>query len=186
MRTGFTTGACAQAGVRACLDALVTGIWAEKVRIRLPNGRNADFSLKSYESGMRGGLPWALASIIKDGGVARGEDDGHIPPGLSLEIFQSRNDLGNIVRDKKETRPEGKPSRQTFNMAPPSAKETASSQKPGEGRPVRVGTLRFHANNVDDRPAIHPRSLPGRSALHGNSPGEFPSPGDGEKSFSSA
>lgn len=68
VRTGFTTGACAQAGVRACLDALVNGVWAEKVRIRLPNGRNADFSLKSYESGMRGGLPWALASIIKDGG----------------------------------------------------------------------------------------------------------------------
>jgi len=68
LRTGFTTGACAQAGVRACLDALVSGSWARRVTIRLPNGRRAEFALQKYESGVRGGHPWAMASIIKDGG----------------------------------------------------------------------------------------------------------------------
>lgn len=68
VRTGFTTGACAQAGVRACLDALVTGEWTEKVKIRLPNGRSAEFVLQTHESGTRSGRPWASASIIKDGG----------------------------------------------------------------------------------------------------------------------
>lgn len=70
VRTGFTTGACAQAGVRACIDALVTGLWAPEVVIRLPNGKSAKFLLHAWAFGeVQGSGPViATASIIKDGG----------------------------------------------------------------------------------------------------------------------
>ncbi len=68
MRTGYTTGACAQAGVRAGLDALLTGQRPEQVKIRLPNGRNVEFPIARSDSGVLDGRPWALISVIKDGG----------------------------------------------------------------------------------------------------------------------
>jgi len=91
VRTGFTTGACAQAGVRACLDAILSGEWSGTVRIRLPNGRSAEFALNRRESGVRDGCPWAMAAIIKDGG-----DDPDCTHGAEIVTELSLTDDGKI------------------------------------------------------------------------------------------
>lgn len=64
LRTGFTTGACATAGVKAAYLRILTGEWAENVQITLPRGGTPVFVLYSKsvcES-------YATASIIKDAG----------------------------------------------------------------------------------------------------------------------
>ncbi|MHB1606325.1 MAG: cobalt-precorrin-5B (C(1))-methyltransferase [Leptospirales bacterium] len=67
MRTGFTTGACAQAGVKACLKSLLENRPQESVEVTLPIGRKARFSL--HRSALDSDDPTkAMASIIKDGG----------------------------------------------------------------------------------------------------------------------
>ncbi|MHB1285133.1 MAG: cobalt-precorrin-5B (C(1))-methyltransferase [Leptospirales bacterium] len=67
MRTGFTTGACAQAGVKACLRSLLENRAQESVEVLLPIGRKARFVL--HRSSLDADDPTtAMASIIKDGG----------------------------------------------------------------------------------------------------------------------
>lgn len=67
MRTGFTTGACAQGGVRACVDALLTGRWEPSVQVKLPNGKITRFTLHSFRFDPINPTE-ATVSIIKDGG----------------------------------------------------------------------------------------------------------------------
>lgn len=67
LRTGFSTGACAQAGVKACLESIRQNHPQNIVEITLPIGRKAKFTLNSSlvdpEEKMN-----ATVSIIKDGG----------------------------------------------------------------------------------------------------------------------
>jgi cobalt-precorrin-5B (C1)-methyltransferase len=67
LRTGFSTGACAQAGVKACLESIKENHPPDMVEITLPIGRKAKFTLNSSlinpEERMN-----ATVSIIKDGG----------------------------------------------------------------------------------------------------------------------
>lgn len=66
LRTGYTTGACSQAGVRACLLSLLEGKEIHEVTVVLPIGKKAIFSLKSSAPDPSGAC--ARASIVKDGG----------------------------------------------------------------------------------------------------------------------
>jgi cobalt-precorrin-5B (C1)-methyltransferase len=64
LRTGFTTGACATAGVKAAYLRLLTSAWPEKVQITLPRGETPIFTLHttSFINDE------ATAIIIKDAG----------------------------------------------------------------------------------------------------------------------
>lgn len=64
LRTGFTTGACATACVKAAYLRLLTGTWSQKVHITLPRGETPEFSL--HATSERDGE--ATANIIKDAG----------------------------------------------------------------------------------------------------------------------
>lgn len=64
LRTGFTTGACATAGVKAAYLRLLTGGWVDEVQITLPRGETPTFLIQSRD--MTVGV--ATASIIKDAG----------------------------------------------------------------------------------------------------------------------
>ncbi len=67
LRTGYTTGACSQAGVRACLLSLLEGAPIRDVEVVLPIGKKAAFHLKTSTFDASG-PPRAHASLIKDGG----------------------------------------------------------------------------------------------------------------------
>ena len=67
MRTGFTTGACAQAGVKACLLSILENRPLESVEIILPIGKKATFLLHNATLFPAEPLS-AEVSIIKDGG----------------------------------------------------------------------------------------------------------------------
>lgn len=64
LRKGFTTGACAAAAARAACRLLLTGAPFEKIETILPNRAEVSFTL--HRCVMEG--PFALCSIIKDGG----------------------------------------------------------------------------------------------------------------------
>ncbi len=64
LRTGFTTGACATAGVKAAYLRLLTGAWDDEVQITLPRGETPAFALHSKNVRKAE----ATASIIKDAG----------------------------------------------------------------------------------------------------------------------
>ncbi len=64
LRTGFTTGACATAAVKASYLRLLTGDWPKQVQITLPRGETPVFALHSTSSADG----QATASIIKDAG----------------------------------------------------------------------------------------------------------------------
>lgn len=64
LRTGFTTGACATAGVKAAYLRLLSGAWPKKVQITLPRGETPVFRLHSTSNA----TDEATASIIKDAG----------------------------------------------------------------------------------------------------------------------
>ncbi|MGB1213565.1 MAG: cobalt-precorrin-5B (C(1))-methyltransferase [Pikeienuella sp.] len=64
LRTGFTTGACATAAVKAAYARLLTGETASAVTITLPRGQNPSFSI----FGQHRGDDWASATIRKDAG----------------------------------------------------------------------------------------------------------------------
>ena len=67
LRTGFTTGACAQAGVKACLLSILENKPVNSVEILLPIGKKATFAL--HKSSLFPADPFsAEVSIIKDGG----------------------------------------------------------------------------------------------------------------------
>ena len=91
MRTGFTTGACAQAGVKASLEALLSGAFAGHVTIRLPNGKEASFPLfrEIHLDEVRERR--AACSIIKDGG-----DDPDCTHGAEIEIEVTVTEKGTV------------------------------------------------------------------------------------------
>ena len=91
MRTGFTTGACAQAGVKASLEALVSGDFAEQVTIRLPNGKEASFVLFRKIHLDVAHERRAACSIIKDGG-----DDPDCTHGAEVEIEVTVTEGGKV------------------------------------------------------------------------------------------
>jgi cobalt-precorrin-5B (C1)-methyltransferase len=64
LRTGWTTGACATAAVKAACHALATGAFPDPVTIRLPRGQEPAFALAlhSLENGT------ATVGIVKDAG----------------------------------------------------------------------------------------------------------------------
>ncbi|MGC8528755.1 MAG: cobalt-precorrin-5B (C(1))-methyltransferase [Leptospirillia bacterium] len=92
MRTGFTTGACAQAGVKASLEALVSGAFSGQVTIRLPNGKEASFPIfrEIHLDGVRERR--AACSIIKDGG-----DDPDCTHGAEIEIEVTVDEGGGVT-----------------------------------------------------------------------------------------
>jgi len=80
-KTGFSTGACSQAGVAACLVALLEGVAPKEISVRLPIGRRAVFLLADFQMDLshdRNG-PGATATIIKDAG-----DDPDVTHGASI------------------------------------------------------------------------------------------------------
>ena len=64
LRTGFTTGACATAAVKAAYGRLLTGTWEDSVQITLPRGETPIFCLNSKACDD----DEATVSIIKDAG----------------------------------------------------------------------------------------------------------------------
>ncbi len=64
LRSGFTTGACATAGVKAAYLRLLTRRWTDRVQITLPRGQTPVFELHSKRTSDEG----ATTSIIKDAG----------------------------------------------------------------------------------------------------------------------
>ena len=64
LRTGFTTGACATASVKAAYLRLLTGDWPDQVQITLPRGETPVFALHATSTAK----DEATASIIKDAG----------------------------------------------------------------------------------------------------------------------
>jgi cobalt-precorrin-5B (C1)-methyltransferase len=64
LRSGWTTGACATAAVRAAYEALVTGTFPDPVTITLPGGERPAFALATTELGHG----FASAGIVKDAG----------------------------------------------------------------------------------------------------------------------
>lgn len=75
LRTGYTTGACAAAAARAAALALVTGKPVGNVRITLPGGNSAEFSV----SDCRLQDASATCSVIKDAG-----DDPDVTHGAEI------------------------------------------------------------------------------------------------------
>ncbi len=75
-RLGYTTGACATAALKAALLAL-KGNFPAKVKIRLPIGLEAEFSLSSLTANGRK----ARASVIKDAG-----DDPDVTNGAEIVV----------------------------------------------------------------------------------------------------
>jgi len=64
LRSGWTTGACATAAVKAALTRLWVGDWPDPVSITLPRGQMPAFALAHRAEGPG----WAEAGIIKDAG----------------------------------------------------------------------------------------------------------------------
>jgi cobalt-precorrin-5B (C1)-methyltransferase len=87
-RTGFTTGACATACVRAALLGLA-GRWAKDVEITLPKGQRARFAISRVESGEG----WALAATLKDAG-----DDPDVTHGAEIRARVHLLDEPALVR----------------------------------------------------------------------------------------
>jgi cobalt-precorrin-5B (C1)-methyltransferase len=68
LRRGWTTGACATAGVRAAYQALLTGSFPDPVTITLPKGEQPSFALAIERRGTDARGAWAEAGIVKDAG----------------------------------------------------------------------------------------------------------------------
>lgn len=79
MRTGFTTGACAAAAAKAATLALLTGEPVSEITIRLPIGQDATFQVHRCELEYSDSAPYALCSVIKDGG-----DDPDVTSGAEI------------------------------------------------------------------------------------------------------
>lgn len=80
-RTGFSTGACAQAGVAACLVSFLEGTPPKEISVRLPIGRRAVFPLTDFRFDLSADKdgPSATATIIKDAG-----DDPDVTHGAAI------------------------------------------------------------------------------------------------------
>ncbi len=81
-KTGFSTGACSQAGVAACLVAFLEGIPPKEISVRLPIGRKAVFPLADFHLSNDRDSPGAIATVIKDAG-----DDPDVTHGASIMTF---------------------------------------------------------------------------------------------------
>ncbi len=77
LRKGWTTGACAAAAAKAAWGALLTGVFADPVAIRLPRGDTPSFALSRTERGD----DWARTGIIKDAG-----DDPDVTHGAEIVV----------------------------------------------------------------------------------------------------
>ncbi len=75
LRYGYTTGSCATAAAKAALQALITGMFPEKVKIFLPDGSTAFFLPEQCRLGS--GL--SRCCVRKDAG-----DDPDVTNGLSI------------------------------------------------------------------------------------------------------
>ncbi len=64
LRRGWTTGACATAGVKAALTRLWGGAFPDAVTITLPRGETPTFLLVHHDAGP----DWAEVGIVKDAG----------------------------------------------------------------------------------------------------------------------
>ncbi len=64
LRTGWTTGACAAAAAKAAYGALLSGAFADPVRIRLPKGDLPEFALAERALATDS----ATAAVVKDAG----------------------------------------------------------------------------------------------------------------------
>lgn len=76
-RTGFTTGACSAAAARAAALGLVTGVVADEVVCRLPNGREVCFAV--IDGWVNPAQRSAHAVVVKDAG-----DDPDVTHGAHL------------------------------------------------------------------------------------------------------
>ena len=75
LRTGWTTGACATAAMKAALTALIEGVFPDPVEITLPRGETPSFAL-AFETLGDG---YASAGIVKDAG-----DDPDVTHGATV------------------------------------------------------------------------------------------------------
>lgn len=101
LRTGWTTGACATAATRAACQALLSGVFPDPVRIRLPKGQVPSFPL-AYAGR---GAGWATAGVIKDAGDDPDVTHGalviatvrHAPAGSGV-IFRAGEGVGTVTK----------------------------------------------------------------------------------------
>ncbi len=77
MRKGWTTGACAAAGVQAAYSALLTGRFPDPVTIRLPKGEEPSFPLSEKHLD----ISRATVGIVKDAG-----DDPDVTDGARIVV----------------------------------------------------------------------------------------------------
>jgi cobalt-precorrin-5B (C1)-methyltransferase len=101
LRSGWTTGACATAAVKAAAQALLGGAFPQRVTITLPRGETPSFGIAEISSGPG----WAEAAVVKDAG-----DDpdvthlatirsrvAHAPPGTGIR-FHAGPGVGTITK----------------------------------------------------------------------------------------
>ncbi len=83
LRTGYTTGACAAAAVKAAAMALLEQNMIRQVEISLPGGQQAAFAIRNcaFDSGM------AMCSVTKDAG-----DDPDVTNGAEIWASVCRDD----------------------------------------------------------------------------------------------
>ena len=70
LRRGWSTGACAMAAAQAAYQALLTGVFPDPVKIRLPRGQQPQFALAraSLGDGVRDlALTGAINSAVNGG-----------------------------------------------------------------------------------------------------------------------
>jgi cobalt-precorrin-5B (C1)-methyltransferase len=65
LRTGFTTGACSTAAVKAACEMLVSGEDRSQISVKLPMGKTVRFALERHERSADGSV---TCSVIKDAG----------------------------------------------------------------------------------------------------------------------
>ncbi len=88
LRSGWTTGACATAAVRACLQVLRGQEFPDQVTIVLPRGEKAQFAVSLSECGDG----WARAGVIKDAG-----DDPDVTHGAMIIATVRRGPVGSGI-----------------------------------------------------------------------------------------
>ena len=76
VRTGLTTGACAQAAAKGCALMLVSGSIVNSVEIELPNGENREVRLIKQKANKN----YAGCTVIKDSG----EEDKDVTNGIEI------------------------------------------------------------------------------------------------------
>ena len=91
LRSGWTTGACATAAVKAAAMALTGQGMPACVTIALPRGEQVEFAITASAQGP----DWASASVIKDAG-----DDPDVTHGATITATLRRLPVGQWVRFK--------------------------------------------------------------------------------------